>query len=72
MSFVKGVWQRKHFDGMMKEGDVILKGANAVDLCSQRAAILTDIRGGTIAAALQARPTRSFDPPAWRSGYRPV
>ena len=39
----------------LKEGDVILKGANAVDLCRQRAGILIGHpRGGTIAIALQA------------------
>jgi hypothetical protein len=39
----------------LKEGDVILKGANAVDLFERRAAVLIgDPKGGTIAAALQA------------------
>ena len=37
------------------EGDVILKGANALNLASQRAAVLIgDSRGGTAAAAMQA------------------
>lgn len=37
------------------EGDVILKGANALDLTARRAAVLIgDTRGGTAAAAMQA------------------
>jgi len=41
-------------DGL-KEGDVILKGANAVDLARRQAAILIGHpKGGTIGAALQA------------------
>ena len=41
-------------DGL-KEGDVILKGANAVDVVGRRAGILRGHpKGGTIAAALQA------------------
>jgi hypothetical protein len=56
---VNGAWQR----GMaisdviddMKEGDVILKGANAVDLSRRRAAILIGHpKGGTTVIALQA------------------
>jgi hypothetical protein len=56
---VDGVWQqgRTIFDvaDNLKEGDVILKGANAVDLSRRRAAILIGHpKGGTIAVALQA------------------
>ena len=56
---VDGVWQhgKTIFDVVddLKEGDVILKGANAVDLCRRRAGILIGHpKGGTIAAALQA------------------
>ena len=56
---VNGAWQR----GMaisdviddLKEGDVILKGANSVDLSRRRAAILIGHpKGGTTAIALQA------------------
>ena len=54
-----GEWQQGKtiFDVVddLKEGDVILKGANALDLLNRRAAILiADPRGGTILAALQA------------------
>ena len=39
----------------LREGDVVLKGANAVELSSRRAAVLIgDPRGGTAAMALQA------------------
>jgi hypothetical protein len=39
----------------LKEGDVIVKGANALDLRSRRAAVLIgDTRGGTTALAMQA------------------
>jgi len=39
----------------LKEGDVIVKGANALDLGSRRAAVLIgDTRGGTTALAMQA------------------
>lgn len=56
---VKGKWQqgRTIFDVAddLKQGDVILKGANAIDIFQRRAAILIgDPKGGTIAAALQA------------------
>ncbi|MGA1874132.1 MAG: hypothetical protein ACMUIA_00830 [bacterium] len=56
---VKGRWQQGNtmFDVLdsLKEGDVILKGANAVDLSRRRAAILIGHpQGGTIAASLQA------------------
>lgn len=56
---VKGVWQKGKtiFDvaGELKQGDVILKGANAVDLSGRRAAVLIGHpQGGTIVAALQA------------------
>jgi len=56
---VKGKWQRGKtiFDVVdnMKQGDVILKGANALDILQRRAAILIGHpRGGTIAVALQA------------------
>jgi hypothetical protein len=56
---VHGVWQKGKtiFDVVddLKEGDVILKGANAVDLSERRAGILIGHpKGGTIAAALQA------------------
>ena len=56
---IDGTWQKGKtvFDvaDSLKEGDVILKGANAVDLSRQRAAILIGHpKGGTIAIALQA------------------
>jgi hypothetical protein len=56
---VKGVWQKGKsiFDVAddLKEGDIILKGANAVDLVNHRAGILIGHpKGGTIAAAIQA------------------
>ncbi len=55
----KGVWLKGQtlFDVAddLKEGDVIVKGANALDLAHQRAAILVgNPRGGTIGAALLA------------------
>ena len=46
-----------HFDVVddLKEGDIVLEGANALDLLNRRAAILIgDPRGGTILAVLQA------------------
>jgi len=54
-----GVWQRGKtiFDVVddLEEGDLILKGANALDLARRRAAILIGHpQGGTIAAALGA------------------
>ncbi|MEQ8202454.1 MAG: hypothetical protein ABRQ31_01575 [Smithellaceae bacterium] len=54
-----GIWQKGKtiFDVVddLKEGDLILKGANALDLRHQRAAILVGHpRAGTIGAALQA------------------
>ena len=56
---VDGVWRQgvTIFDvaDNLKEGDVILKGANAVDLSRRRAAVLIGHpKGGTIAVALQA------------------
>lgn len=56
---IKGQWQRGKtvFDVIddLKGGDVILKGANAVDLTAKRAGILIGHpKGGTIAAALPA------------------
>jgi hypothetical protein len=56
---VDGAWQKGKtiFDVVddLKEGDVILKGANAVDLMHHRAAVLIGHpRGGTIAAAVHA------------------
>jgi len=56
---VNGVWQQGKtildFVGNLKKGDVILKGANAVDLSHQRAAILIGHpKGGTVMVALQA------------------
>jgi hypothetical protein len=55
----KGVWDKGKtiFDVIdnLKEGDIILKGANALDLSQKRAAILIgDPKAGTIGAALQA------------------
>ena len=55
----KGVWQKGKtiFDvvDQLQEGDVILKGANALDLQRRQAAVLIGHpRGGTIVAALQA------------------
>lgn len=56
---VNGIWQKGMtiFDVVddLLEGDVILKGANALDLSRRQAAVLVgDRRGGTIVAALQA------------------
>lgn len=56
---VKGKWQQGKtiFDVVddLKQGDIILKGANAIDLSQRRAAILIGHpKGGTIAVALQA------------------
>ena len=56
---VDGVWQHglTIFDvaDKLKEGDVILKGANAVDLPRRHAAVfIGHPKGGTIAVALQA------------------
>lgn len=56
---VKGKWQQGKtiFDVAddLKQGDVILKGANAIDMSQRRAAILIGHpKGGTIAVALQA------------------
>ncbi len=56
---VNGVWQKDKtiFDVVddLKEGDVILKGANALDLPRKRAAILIGHpKAGTIGVALQA------------------
>jgi len=55
----KGKWQagKTIFDVIddLKEGDIILKGANALDLSHKRAAILIGHpKGGTTIAALQA------------------
>lgn len=55
----KGKWQKgkQIYDVVddLKEGDVIVKGANAVDLASRVAAIyIGDRKGGTIGAAVQA------------------
>jgi len=56
---IKGAWQKGKtiFDVVdeLREGDVILKGANALDLVHSRAAILIGHpKAGTIGAALQA------------------
>ena len=56
---VKGEWQKGKtiFDvaGSLKEGDIILKGANALNVSQRRAAVLIGHpEGGTIAAAMQA------------------
>ncbi len=56
---VNGIWQKGKtiFDVIddLKEGDVILKGANAIDLTRRQAAILIGLpNGGTICASLQA------------------
>lgn len=56
---VKGEWWQGKtiFDVVddLKEGDVILKGANSLDLSQKRAAVLIgDRRGGTIGASLLA------------------
>ncbi|MDO9541457.1 MAG: hypothetical protein Q7J98_03930 [Kiritimatiellia bacterium] len=56
---VKGIWQKGKtiFDIVddLREGDVILKGANALDLIHRRAAILIGHpKAGTIGAALPA------------------
>ncbi len=56
---VKGIWQKKKSifdvaDGL-NEGDVILKGANALDLAQRQAAVLIGHpKGGTSIAAVQA------------------
>jgi hypothetical protein len=54
-----GVWQKGKTIGDvadgLKEGDVILKGANALDLVHRRAAVLVGSpQGGTITVSLQA------------------
>ncbi len=59
MIITGGVWQKGKtiFDVVdsLKKGDVILKGANALDLQRRRAAVyIGHPKGGTIAAALQA------------------
>src|SRR5690606_7477395 len=56
---VNGVWQKglTIFDVLddLREGDIILKGANALDLPNMQAGILIgDPTGGTIGAGLQA------------------
>lgn len=56
---VKGVWQKGKtiFDvaGELKEGDIIIKGANALDLTKKRAAIyIAHPQAGTTGAALPA------------------
>lgn len=56
---LNGTWQQGEtiFDVVddLKEGDVILKGANAVDIVSKKAAIyIGHPKAGTIGAALQA------------------
>ena len=56
---VKGLWQKGKtiFDiaDDLKEGDVVLKGANAVNLSRQQAAVLIGHpKGGTIVVILQA------------------
>lgn len=56
---VNGVWQKRKgisdVVGSLKEGDVIIKGANALDLARRRAAVLIGHpAGGTTALALQA------------------
>jgi len=66
----KGIWEKGKtiFDVVdeLKEGDVILKGANAVDMAHQKAAILIGHpQGGTVMAALRAhigRRVRLFIP----------
>ena len=56
---VKGVWERdksiKDVIDFLKEGDIILKGANALDLARRQAAILIGHpKAGTIGIALPA------------------
>jgi hypothetical protein len=56
---IKGVWERgksiNDVIDVLKEGDVILKGANALDLAHRQAAILIGHhKGGTISLALSA------------------
>ncbi len=56
---VNGIWQRGKtiFDVVdhLKEGDIILKGANAVNISERQAGVLIgDPKGGTIGAAMQA------------------
>jgi len=56
---VKGVWQKGKtvldVSESLREGDVILKGANALDLTRKQAAVLIGHpRGGTTITALQA------------------
>ncbi|MFX4263439.1 hypothetical protein ACOBQJ_14740 [Pelotomaculum propionicicum] len=56
---VKGEWRQGKtiFDVVddLREGDIILKGANSLDLSQKRAAVLIgDRRAGTIGASLQA------------------
>lgn len=56
---IHGAWQKGKtiFDVLenLKEGDIILKGANAVDLARREAGVLVgDPKAGTIAASMQA------------------
>jgi len=75
---VNRIWQKKKtiFDVVddLKEGDVVLKGANALDLQRCQAAILIGHpQGGTTIAAMQAavgRRVRLILPRAWRSVCR--
>jgi hypothetical protein len=56
---INGMWQKGKviFDVLddLKEGDIIMKGANAVDLAHRQAGVLVgDPKAGTIAASMQA------------------
>lgn len=55
----KGVWKKSRtiFDvvDLLEEGDIIIKGANCIDLVGRKAGVLIGHpKGGTVAAALQA------------------
>ena len=67
---IRGIWEKGKtiFDVVddLKEGDLILKGANALDWSRKRAAVLIgDPKAGTVGAALQARggPAGTIDLP---------
>ncbi len=77
---VKGIWQKKKSifdvaDGL-NEGDVILKGANALDLAQRQAAVLIGHpQGGTSIAALQAlvgRRVRLILPVGLKSAFQGI
>ena len=67
MVITKGVWEKgktiADVIDSLKEGDVILKGANALDLARRQAAILIGHpKAGTIGLALPAIVGRRVNP----------